>query len=186
MRSLWLHREFDNCAPAEAGGGLFQSEVCTEGYLAAREGREQSEIRGLIMPAPPNNGMLIQVLDFSPLGYEMNKLWNKYLVWLERRRQKRLEWWKRKRAKGKFWFVTWFICYWAGSMIIFTTISDYYIYGNFRLGMLPFKLIYYPLVGFIIGLLIWWDSERKYQHSLRANTDANASTNRTTSSVDEV
>ena len=61
-------------------------------------------------------------------------------------------------------------------MLVGTTLGDYYFEGDFHFGKLLFKAIYYPIVGFIIGLIAWWDNERKYQKSLKANLDVSART----------
>ena len=56
-------------------------------------------------------------------------------------------------------------------MIVFTTLADYFIDGKLRVERLNFKIIYYLIGGFIVGLAGWWSNERNYQKSLRANLD---------------
>ena len=100
----------------------------------------------------------------------MKSLWETYLIWLEKRRRKRFEWWERKRAKGKIRFVMWATFMWGGSMTVLTSLTDYYFDGYWRPDRLPLKLIGYLVGGFLMGLFVWWSNERDYQQSLKGKS----------------
>ena len=60
-------------------------------------------------------------------------------------------------------------------MVVATSLTDYFR-GTFEVGELVFIIIFYPLCGWVVGLVAWWDSERKYQDSAKVKLDATAST----------
>lgn len=102
-------------------------------------------------------------------AHAMKNLRKKYQAWRERKRLKHLAWWGRKRKIGKPLFVLWAAITWAGWMIVYMTLAEYYIKSSVRAEGIFIKLIGYSLGGFFLALFTWHDNERAYQKSLKAN-----------------
>lgn len=99
----------------------------------------------------------------------MKNVWQKYLVWREKRNQKHFEWWGKKRSKGHPQIVLSTTFIYLSVMLFTTSIFDYFD-GYLTWSALPFKLLKYFIFGFILGLFIWWDNERRYQRVLKAKS----------------
>ena len=78
-----------------------------------------------------------------------------------------MQWWERKRSKGRSNFIRWATLVWSGSMILVTTASDYFLDREFESETLILKVPIYLLGGYFVGLLGWSSNENKYQAFLR-------------------
>lgn len=97
----------------------------------------------------------------------MKSLWTAWQAWFERRRQKRHEWWERKRAGGKLRYVLWFTMIWSGAMIVALSLPDYFLDRKLDTGALWFTVIYFLVSGVVLGLWAWSTNEKNY-HSWKA------------------
>ena len=95
----------------------------------------------------------------------MKSFWNTYQAWRAQRRQKHLEWWERKRVKGKVRFVIQVALFWAGSMIVVTSIADFYFEGSVDSPKLFSRAIYFLIAGFVLGFVGWWSNEGRYKNA---------------------
>jgi hypothetical protein len=102
----------------------------------------------------------------------MKNLWKTYLPWLERRRQRQLESWQHKRAKGKARYILWVTIMWGGWMVIATSLASYFFDGSFQIRLS--EIIIFSTGGFFLALLTWFDNEINYQNSLKANSDTDS------------
>jgi len=104
----------------------------------------------------------------------MKRLWNKYKAWRTLRRE-HLQWWERKRARGKARFVIQTALVFGVSMIVAMSVLDYYFDGAIAGRRLLSRAIYYAIVGPIIGFVIWWSHEGRYNNlkiEARIHSDA--------------
>jgi hypothetical protein len=104
----------------------------------------------------------------------MNLL-RKYPEWEERRWLRRnLEWWERKRAKGRKRFVRGFVLLWGTLMIVGTSLTDYFVDDKFSTGGLIIGIPLYYLGGYFVGVVAWQSNEKRYRKFAGANTGVNA------------
>ena len=83
--------------------------------------------------------------------------------------QKQIANWERRRDKGRAIYVSRFAFWWGTMMFVVMSLALHYLNGvpfSAR-GLLAIALIWY-LYGFLLGLIIWSASERKYRESLNA------------------
>ena len=57
-------------------------------------------------------------------------------------------------------------------MIVGTTLSSYYLDHEFRLAKLIIGIPLYLIGGYFVGLIGWYENEKKYQRSMVINADA--------------
>lgn len=50
-------------------------------------------------------------------------------------------------------------------MIVFTTTADYFIDSEIHISRLPYKILYWALVGVIVGFTSWWTMEGRYKNA---------------------
>jgi hypothetical protein len=93
--------------------------------------------------------------------------WKKYRAWENRRWRKHVQWWERKRSKGRSHFILWAALVWGGLMILFTTASEYFLQHNFESWTLIIKVPIYLIGGYVVGSIGWSSNENKYQAFLR-------------------
>ena len=93
--------------------------------------------------------------------------WKKYQAWENRRWRKHVQWWERKRSKGRSHFILWAALMWGGLMILFTTAWEYFLDHRFDPGLLIIKVLIYLIGGYVVGLIGWSSNEKKYQAFLR-------------------
>jgi lysylphosphatidylglycerol synthetase-like protein (DUF2156 family) len=92
-------------------------------------------------------------------------LWGKYRAWRERRKQSGLERWGRTRAKGKMRFVIGYSIVFAVTVIVLTSLADYYYDRKFS--HLLLRTIIWSITALIFSLVLWSLSERRYNNAKR-------------------
>src|SRR5690349_3994381 len=89
----------------------------------------------------------------------MISLIRRFNAWRYRRHLARVARWEKTRTKGKARFVIRGSLIWSGAMIIFTSLYDWY----FRGATDPWQMIYFVIVGPILGLVSWWINEGEFR-----------------------
>jgi len=104
----------------------------------------------------------------------MKKLRNKFQAWRAQRLE-HLQWWERKRAKGKARFVIRCALVWSGPYIVVFALADYYFDGTLSAFKLLLRAIYFLIVGLIVAFVAWWIHEGRYQKArIEAQINSNA------------
>ena len=92
--------------------------------------------------------------------------WKKYQAWENRRWRKHVQWWERKRSKGRSNFVGWAALTWGGFMILSTSLLEY-LDNSFNPLFLIIKVPIYLIGGYIVGSIGWSSHENRYRAFLR-------------------
>lgn len=71
--------------------------------------------------------------------------------------------WERHRSKGKWHFVLKIGLFWSLLTIAGFTLFEYLLDGGIRVETLPFKVLLFIGLGFVFGLIVWRNGEKKYQ-----------------------
>ncbi len=90
-------------------------------------------------------------------------------------KQNRKELWKNMRAIGKYRYIFLVGGFWAGLVIILTTLMELWPEGEF-INFVPFLLktiVYYLLGGYLFGLFMWIYGEYTYKKGIN-KSDSNA------------
>lgn len=78
--------------------------------------------------------------------------------------------WEQQRAKGKWHFVLKIGLLWSLLTIAGFTLFEYLLDGRIRIEILPFKILMFVALGFVLGLILWGIGEKKYQKYLEENS----------------
>jgi hypothetical protein len=94
---------------------------------------------------------------------KMRNPWKVYREWDERRWRRHMKRWERKRAKGKERYTWWVAAVWGGSLILFSTLWDFFSEDRFDVVTLVIKIPFYLAGGYLLGLYAWSSNEGRYR-----------------------
>ncbi len=103
----------------------------------------------------------------------MKRLWTNYLAWRNRNEQRRLKRWEKTRTKGAARYIALTALLWAGLMVAYSLILDFYYHRKWSREKLYITLVVDLIAGVVFAVIMWIVSESQYKNTSQKNGSLN-------------